>query len=498
MRGTLLHNRRKEEKKKKEEGKEGVVMRLLRRTLLVVSIAVTLIATVAGPTNAEFAFRHSIIDNANFVSQPRPLGARALGSGDAVTAWNANAGEASVAACFIGGYAPQEARMYAMMHVAIHDALNGIDRRSRPYAVNLHAAPGTSPDAAVAAAAHDVLVPVLGSFSFFLPADCINAGVGSVEADYAAALGAIPDGLAKTQGIALGQDAAEAILALRASDGYDTPTVDPNYQEGTAPGEYRYTPGTPFAFAPTLGEDLIPFALRDSSQFRPGPPYRLTSRKYAADVNQVKRLGGDDVTTPSARSDEQTEIALFWVESSPLQWNGIARNVSTAEGLDLWQNARLFGLLNIALTDGYIGTWDTKYHYRFWRPVTAIRLADIDGNPATTADPTWTPLVETPPIPDYDSGHSVEGGAAAQVLRRFFHTNRMSFSVCSFTLPEGERCTDESPTLRHFTRFSQAARENALSRIYVGFHFRDAVRTGTRHGERIGNWTVRRVMRPVD
>jgi hypothetical protein len=186
--------------------------------------------------------------------------------------------------------------------VAIHDALNGIDRRSRPYAVNLHAAPGTSPDAAVAAAAHDVLVSVLGSFSFFLPADCINAGVGSVEADYADALDAIPDGLAKAQGIALGQDAAEAILALRASDGYDTPTVNPNYQEGTAPGEYRYTPGIPFA--PALGEDLIPFALRDSSQFRPGPPYRLTSRKYAADFNQVKRLGGDDVTTrvPAATS----------------------------------------------------------------------------------------------------------------------------------------------------------------------------------------------------
>ena len=174
---------------------------------------------------------------------------------------------------------------------------------------------------------------------------------------------------------------------LRASDGYDTPTVDPDYQEGTAPGEYRYTPGTPFAFAPALGEDLTPFALRDSSQFRPGPPYRLTSRQYAADVNQVKRLGGDDVTTPSARTDEQTEIALFWVESSPLQWNRIARTVSTGEGLDLWENARLFGLLNIALTDGYIGTWDTKYYYRFWRPVTAIRLADIDSNPRDDCRP---------------------------------------------------------------------------------------------------------------
>ncbi len=295
----------------------------------------------------------------------------------------------------------------------------------------------------------------------------------------------------------MGEAAADAILALRASDGYDTPTVDPAYQEGIAPGEYRYTPPNNFAFAPHLGEDLTPFALKDSSQFRPGPPYRLTSKKYAADVNEIQRLGGDDVTTPSARTDDQTEIALFWVESSPLAWNRIARTVSTDRELDSWENARLFGLLNMALTDGYIGTWDTKYHYRFWRPITAIRLADIDGNPATTADPTWTPLVDTPPIPDYDSGHAVEGGAAAQVLKRFFHTDKVSFSNCSYTLPAGETCADASPTLRHFSRFSQAADENAISRIYVGFHFRDAVVVGTRHGERIGDRVVNRVLRPV-
>jgi hypothetical protein len=428
---------------------------------------------------------------------PATGSAASTADGDAVVLWNANAADASVAACFIGGYAPMEARMYAMMQVAVHDALNGIDRRSQPYAADLHAAPRTSPEAAVAAAAHDVLVAVLDSFAFFLPPECISAGVASVEADYETALAAIPNGISKNRGIALGQDAAEAILALRVSDGYDTPPVDPNYQEGVAPGEYRYTPGTPFAFAPGLGEDLTPFAMSDGSQFRPGPPYSLTSRQYARDVNEVQRLGGDDVTTPSARTEEQTEIALFWVESSPLQWNRIARTVSVAEGLDLWENARLFGLLNIALIDGYIGTFETKYHYRFWRPVTAIRLADIDGNGATTADPTWTPLRETPPIPDYDSGHATEGGAATQVLTRFFQTDRMSFSLCSFTLPAGETCNDASPTLRHFNRFSQAMQENAVSRIYVGFHFRDAVEVGNRHGKQIGDWTVDHVMLPV-
>ena len=237
--------------------------------------------------------------------------------------------------------------------------------------------------------------------------------------------------------------------------------------------------------------------LRDGAQFRPRPPYRVTSRKYAADVNEIKRLGGDDVTTPSARTAEQTEIALFWVESSPLLWSRIARTVATREGLDMWQSARLFALLNVALTDGYVGTFETKYHYLFWRPVTAIQLADTDGNPATTADPTWTPLLPTPPIPDYDSGHAVEGGAGAQVLKRFFHTDQMSFSICSFTLPAGETCADASPTMRHFSSFSQAARENAVSRIYVGYHFRDAVVVGTRHGKKVGNWTVNHSLRLV-
>ena len=451
--------------------------------LVLTSVAVPVTAS-SSPTGSESAIN-------------APPDATGHARRNAVVAWNANAGRASVAACFIGGYGPQESRMYAMMHVAIHDALNGIDRRWRPYAARLHAPRWTSRRAAVASAAHDVLVPVLGSFSFFLSADCISAGIASVEADYTTALDSIRDGAAKTRGIALGRRAAAAVLALRGDDGYDTPTTDPDFQEGTAPGEYRYTPGTPFAFAPHLGTDLAPFVLRDGSQFRPRPPYRVTSRKYAADVNEIKRLGGDDVTTPSARTAEQTEIALFWVESSPLLWSRIARTVATSEGLNLWQSARLFALLNMALTDGYVGTFETKYHYLFWRPVTAIQLADTDGNPATTADPTWTPLLPTPPIPDYDSGHAVEGGVGAQVLKRFFHTDRMSFSICSFTLPEGETCADASPTRRHFSSFSQAARENAVSRIYVGYHFRDAVVVGTHHGKRIGNWTVSHSLRHI-
>lgn len=458
-------------------------MRLRMIPALIVALSSALLVP-AGGSGAQTSTHRTIAD------------ARAA-TANAVVAWNANAGEASVAACFIGGYGPQEARMYAMMHIAIHDALNGIDRRYQPYAAGLRAGSEASPDAAVASAARDVLVPVLRSLNFFLPSQCILDGVKSVQNDYAAALASIPNGTAKARGVALGRAAAAAILARRTADGYRTPTTDPNYQEGTAPGEYRYTPGTPFAFAPHLGRDLTPFALKKGSQFRPGPPYQLTSARYAADVNEIKHLGGDDVTTPSDRTPEQTQIALFWVESSPLLWNRIARSVSMSQGLDLWESARLFGLLNMGLTDGYITSFETKYHYRFWRPVTAIRLANVDGNPATTADRTWTPLLPTPPIPDYDSGHAVEGGVAAQVLARFLHTDQIRFSTCSFTLPEGTRCKDASPTRRHFTSFSQAEQENAVSRIYVGFHFRDAVLTGSHHGEQVGDWTVDHVLRPV-
>jgi hypothetical protein len=203
----------------------------------------------------------------------------------------------------------------------------------------------------------------------------------------------------------------------------------------------------------------------------------VIGKQYAADFNEVKSLGGNGTTTPSARTQEQTQIALFWVGSSPLQWNRITRTVSASAGLTLWQNAQLFGLLNLALADGYIGMADVKYHYNFWRPVTAIHEAATDGNADTSADPTWRSLVDCPPVPDYDSGHSVEGGAAAQVLKRFFGTDPVSFSDCSTTLPAGSNCGEASQVNRSFTSFSQAADENGLSRIQVGFHFRDGDRS---------------------
>lgn len=430
---------------------------------------------------------------------------------DPVTDWSAHAGAAARAACISPADDPlHESRMYAMAHLAVHDALNAIDRRYEPYALAATAPAGTSVEAAVAAAARGVLVSQIGALPFPFPPQCIGGGIVLVEAAYVAAMAAIPDGPAKAAGVALGEAAAAAIVARRAGDGSDTPLLVFDHPQGAAPGDWRFTPGVPFAFAPGWGT-VTPFAIERADQFRPPRPYDLSCARpparsalrgpncarYARDFAEVKRLGGDGVATPSARTPEQTEVALFWVESSPLQWNRIARTTSEARGLDTWERARLHALLNMALADGYVASFAAKYHYAYWRPVTAIHEAAHDGNPATVADPGWTPLRATPPIPDHDSAHAVQGASAVEVMRRVYGTDAVAFSTCSLSLDPGQTCDDAQPTLRHFGQLSQAARENALSRIYVGFHFRRAAETGLTHGRKIGREVVRTQIAPV-
>jgi len=416
--------------------------------------------------------------------------------GDAVTVWNANAGAAATKACIAPIDNPfHESRIYAMMHVAIHDALNAIDRRFRPFAFDKRADPGASPEAAVAAAARDVMVPLLGQLPRELVSQaCIDAGIASVEAAYNAALAAVPNGPGKTQGAAVGQEAAAAILALRAADGAVGPFLNPNCPQDTPLGKYRCTPGFP-VIAFESWEKVTPFVLQNITQFRPGPPYEVTEKGFATDFNEVKSLGGDGTNTPSARTPDQTEIALFWYESSPLKWSRIARTVSISRGLNLWENARLFGLLNMALADGYIAMAASKNHYNYWRPVTAIQTGG--GSSDTTGDKAWTPLRPTPPDQDYPSGHSIEGGVGAEVLKQFFGTDMINFQDCGVTLPAGSTCSDPSPVLRSYTSFSQAATENAYSRVLIGFHFRKAVEEGTAYGRKIGERAATLYLRPV-
>lgn len=409
-----------------------------------------------------------------------------LARADAVLRWN----ETATSAAFVAGLDNSagcvdplhESRLLAMMHVAIHDALNAIEKKSQPYAFDARVKAPASADAAVAAAARDVLVALFPQ----LPADIgltPAAAVDFVEAAYTSALAAIPNTQARARGIRIGRAAAAAILEKRKDDGSDALFLDFGYVPGANPGDFQFIPGLPFAAAPLWGE-VTPFVLRSSSQFRPGEPYALRSRKYAADLNEVKSLGDVNSTT---RTDDQTEIALFWVEGSPQGWNRIARIVSVQRGLDAWQNARLFGLLNLASADAYIADFENKYFYEFWRPITAIRAADTDGNPATDADPAWDSLVGTPPAPDYPSGHSGQGGAMSEVLARFFG-DAVSFTTSSTTQPG---------VARSFTSFSQAAEENGVSRIYIGFHFRHAVTEGIKLGTKVGKVAFNHYLRPV-
>ena len=317
-----------------------------------------------------------------------------------------------------------------MMHLAIHDALNTIDRRFRPYVLDMPGPSGASAEAAVATAAHDVLVSDLKQLVpvFYQIPD--YPGMHQCQrwqSCHRLCRGARrhPGRCPKDAGYGDRACGGGRHPGPGVADGADTLILDFGYPQGTEPGAYRFTPEAPFAFLPGWGK-VTPFGLHDSAQFRPGPPYAVTSPKYTADFNEVKSLGARDSST---RTADQTQIARFWLESSPLQWNRIARTASATVGLDMWENARLFALLNVALADGYIGSWETKYHYNYWRPETAIQTAATDGNPDTVLDEDedWIPLEPTPGIPDYDSGHSVQGGAGSTGAEAVLRDGQVQF-----------------------------------------------------------------------
>jgi membrane-associated phospholipid phosphatase len=391
---------------------------------------------------------------------------------DVVTDWNVVATTAA-SAPVVGGI-PQ-GRIFAMTHAAIHDALNAIDRRYQPYAFDVQADPNASPEAAVAAAAHDVLVHEVPSVQQPM-----------LDTAYADSLSGIPDGAAKDAGIAIGKAAAAAIIALRSSDGSQAPMP---YTPGSGPGVWIPTPPDFLpAGVPGWGK-VIPFGLRSGAQFRLKPPeyFDLTSEAYTADYEEVKSIG--DVNSP-IRTAEQSEIARFWYEGSQQGWNRITRMFLAQHDLDLdlWETARLFALLNFAVADAYIAHFDTKYLYNFWRPVTAIRAGGTDANDDTVADPDWTSYLVTPAIPDYPSGHSTAGAAAAVVLTRFFRHDQRPFTTTSGGLYPG--------ITRGFETFWDAAVENANSRVYAGIHFRTAITDGLQLGERVGRFVFTHALKP--
>lgn len=310
---------------------------------------------------------------------------------------------------------PKASRALAILHASIYDAVNGIARTHEPYFVQSAVPSSASKEAAVGAAAHEVLVTV---FPTYAP---------SFDALYATALAIVPDSPHKRSGIAWGESVAAQILAWRANDNSDATVPAPS---ASGPGAWQPTPP---GFAPYLLPQwafVTPFAMPTGSSFRPPGPPSLDSAKYVEDYNEVKALGA---AVGSVRTPEQTLIALFWAdgastETPPGHWNSIAQSVAASRGNTMKQNARLFALLNLAMADAAICAWDAKFFYDLWRPVTAIRNGDADGIAATIGDPTWSSFLVTPPFPDYVSGHSTFSGAASTVLALFYGTDSIAFT----------------------------------------------------------------------
>ena len=365
----------------------------------------------------------------------------------------------------------QPTRNFAILHAAIYDAVNAIERTHEPYLISVRAPRSASETAAADGAAHTVLVGLY------------PAQQSALDADYAAELVKVADGPAKDKGVRLGEQVARDLLAIRATDGSDV--VPPPFVAGTDPGAYRPTPPNfPTPVFTTWGQ-VSPFVLDRGDQFRPGPPPALTSKRYAAALNEVESLGSATSTT---RTADQTEIGRFW--NPPIQnfWNQIAETVATAQHNDLPTTARLFAALNLGLADSAIAFYDAKYTYRLWRPVTAIRLADTDGNPATSADPNWLPLsVNTAADPSYLGAHSTISAAAADVLASFYGDHQR-FSVTSTALPG---------VTRSFTSFSGAAEEAGLSRIYAGQHFRFDHEAGLELGDDVARFVLGNALLPA-
>jgi len=388
-------------------------------------------------------------------------------SSAAVLDWNVNATTAIVT---VAKQPPAAAILsYAMVQGAVYDAVNAIDGSHQPYLAAPAADGSESKSAAAATAAHDVLV---GLFP---------AQTGTLDGQLGTSLAGIPGGAPKTAGEAIGASAAATMLAARANDGRFGPSIA---VPGSAPGQWRPAPPL-FAVDPVSWvANVKPFLLPRGDLFRSDGPNPLTSGAYAEDYNEVKSLGSATSTT---RTADETDAAIWWQDHGAALYNRILRNVASGQGLDIVGASRMLAMTDLAGADSMINCWNDKYHYSFWRPITAIRLGDTDGNPATVADPSWTPLLATPAFPDHPSGHSCEAGAIFNTLQAFFGTDKIAFAAFS----------NNSGTTRSFSRFSQALKEVLDARVWGGIHFRTADMQGSVIGLKVSHYLVKHFFAPV-
>lgn len=385
-----------------------------------------------------------------------------------------------------------EARLYSIANLAVHDALNAIIPRFARYADTGPVVSDANAAAAVLTAAHDAIV------------GAAPGAAAATDSWYAGQIAKLAGSEGVASGTALGHRAAAAILARRAVDGVSAGGVGP-YTPGNSPGDYQFTApfNTPpfdvfgtsgFADASQWGSTVKPFVLTSTSQFRAPPPYGAMSNAaavltptYTADYNEIKAFGCAGCT---ARSAEQTEIALFWMENSPTGWNRIARVIAGQRNLDAWDAARLLAVMAAGEFDAYTASLESKYYYNFWRPVTAVALAGTDNNPATAAVAGWEVLAfPTPPVPDYPSAHSTAGGAGAAIIEALIPGRGQPITTTSGSLPGVSRT---------FATVADAAKENADSRVFIGYHFRHATVQGIAQGRRIGAYVASHMLLPIE
>ena len=365
---------------------------------------------------------------------------------DAVTDWNIKACEI-VADAGLG--TPPANRVIAIMHTAVYEAVNAITGKYPAGGLRMDAAKGSSVDAAVAAASRGTLVKLMPSQQ------------AAIEAAYQAALAKIADGPAKTDGIAVGEKAAAGILSSRTDDGA---AIAETYRPYTLAGVYV---PTVVPFVPQWPQRK-PWLMTGPAQFRPGPPPKLTSEVWARDLNEVKNFGGKNSTF---RTAEQTDIARFWETTGPAIYHGVVRSVATMPGREVTQNARFFAAVTQAADDAIIAVFDAKYHYNFWRPITAIRNGDIDDNNATDRDPSWTPFIDTPMHPEYPCAHCIVSGAVGTVLQAEIGTGTTPTLTTTSPTARG--------TARSWARIEDFMQEVANGRIYDGVHYRNSTEVGT-------------------
>ena len=411
---------------------------------------------------------------------------------NAATKWNRIASTSIMTPAPVGaGQAPHLAVLsLAMVQGAVYDAVNAIDGGRQPYLVAPQADPSFSKDAAVAAAAYGVLV---GLFS---------GQAASLLTQYNDSLAEIADGPAKAGGIGVGEATAAAMLAARANDGRFGPFT---VVEGTDPGDWRL--GPPQGPAGTVARDpapwvgnVHPFLVPNVEMLRTDGPNALTSAAYATDFNEIKALGS---LTSTSRTPDETAAAIFWQDSGSAIWNRIYRDLAASEDLDVVESARLYAMTNLAAADGAIGCWNDKWHWSFWRPITAIRAAATDGNPATEADPNWVPLFDptvpvsgpplvTPGFPDHPAGHTCISSAAVNALQAFFGTDKISFTAVS------NKCSPAPCPGRHFDRFSVALKEIIDARVWGGIHFRTADVQGSVLGKKVAHYLEKNYFQPAN